>query len=210
MRNHIGKTEFKVRMKTVIPDTLKLDINCLREAFKARRYLISEHVIRFLMAGFVSLPDIETVIQFGRVIKNQTNANHEESVIIQGQVKDRNVFLLASMGSDGYLLISLVYLRPYPTWPQLICAKPNPVYQMENLFRSCFFCGGNVKAITVGNFDYRYEGALYVIKDTPAGLCLKCGEKYLTAETAEKINSLITAGEYEGTEHVNVVSYKEK
>jgi len=189
-------------------DTLKPEITWIREAFKAKRYQISEHVIRFLMAGFISLPEIETVIELGQVVENQTATIREESVLIQGQIKDRSLFLLVARGSDSRLLIVLAYLIPYPTWPQLLYAKPIPGYQMENPFRSCFFCGGDIKAITVGNFDYRYEGALYVIKDTPAGLCLKCGEKYVTAETAERINALIAAGQFQGTEHVRVMPYK--
>jgi YgiT-type zinc finger domain-containing protein len=78
---------------------------------------------------------------------------------------------------------------------------------MENPFRKCFFCGGDVDAITIGNFDYRLEGKLYVIKNTPAGLCLQCGEKYVTANTAKKINALIEAGGFSGTETVRVMEY---
>ncbi len=75
---------------------------------------------------------------------------------------------------------------------------------MSNPFSQCFFCGGQVDSITIGNFDYRLEGQLYVIKGTPAGLCLQCGEKYVTADTAKKINALIEAGDFSGTEEVRV------
>ena len=78
---------------------------------------------------------------------------------------------------------------------------------MENPFRKCFFCGGEVESITVGNFDYRLAGNLYVIKNTPAGLCLQCGEKYVTADTAQKINAMIEAGNFSGTEEVRVMEF---
>jgi YgiT-type zinc finger domain-containing protein len=79
---------------------------------------------------------------------------------------------------------------------------------MENPFRKCFFRGGDVDTITVGNFDYRLEGKRYVIKDTPAGLCLQCGEKYVTADTARKINALIASGNFAGTEEVRVLAFE--
>ena len=78
---------------------------------------------------------------------------------------------------------------------------------MENTYGTCFFCGGNIKAVTVGNFDYRLEGQLYVIKNTPAGLCLECGEKYITAQSAEQINTLINEGTFSGSEEVHVLSF---
>ena len=78
---------------------------------------------------------------------------------------------------------------------------------MGSPFHKCFFCGGDIDSITVGNFDYRLEGKLYVIKDTPAGLCLQCGEKYVTAETAQRINALIEAGKFSGTDVVRVMAY---
>jgi YgiT-type zinc finger domain-containing protein len=162
------------------------------------------------MAGVISLADIETVIKVGEVVENQTPSSREGSVLIQGQMNDRSLFLLVSRASDGCLVIALTYLIPYPTWPQLLCAELTLGHQMENPFRSCFFCGGDIKPITVGNFDYRYEGALYVIKNTPAGLCLKCGEKYVTAKTAEQINSLIAAGQFQGTEAVRVLPYQKE
>jgi YgiT-type zinc finger domain-containing protein len=35
--------------------------------------------------------------------------------------------------------------------------------------------------------DYRYKGKLYVFRNVPAGVCQQCGEKYLTAKVAKKI-----------------------
>lgn len=72
--------------------------------------------------------------------------------------------------------------------------------------RKCFFCGEKIKDITVGNFDYRLEGKLYVVKDVPAGLCLGCGEKYVSAKTAERIESLV--GQKENIDREEVLVFK--
>ena len=77
----------------------------------------------------------------------------------------------------------------------------------ENL-RACFFCGGILRDINVGSFDYRLEGQLYVIKKVPAALCEQCGEKYISAEVARKINDQIAAGNYTETELVHVHTYE--
>jgi YgiT-type zinc finger domain-containing protein len=72
-------------------------------------------------------------------------------------------------------------------------------------FRLC----AQIKDITVGNFDYRLEGRLYVIKKVPAGLCQQCGEKYLEADVAGKLNKLIEQENFTGTEEVKVIEYDE-
>lgn len=74
--------------------------------------------------------------------------------------------------------------------------------------RACYFCGGTLKNIMVGSFDYRLEGQLYVIKKVPAALCEQCGEKYISAEAARKINDQITAGNYAETEQVHVHTFE--
>ena len=79
---------------------------------------------------------------------------------------------------------------------------------MADALRNCFFCNGKIESITVGNFDYRLEGKLYVIKDVPAGLCDQCGEKYVSAEVAEKINKLIDRHAFVETENVQVLRYE--
>lgn len=105
------------------------------------------------------------------------------------------------------MIISLAYLAAAPPWDALRGTFPNENDTMQTVFQRCFFCGGEVKAITIGNFDYRLEGRLYVIKDTPAGLCLQCGEKYVTAETARTINRLIATGRFTHTEEVHVLAF---
>lgn len=61
-------------------------------------------------------------------------------------------------------------------------------------YGDCSFCGGAVKSEKV-ELDYRYKGKLYVFQDVPAGVCLQCGEKYLTAKVAKEIEHRIRAKE---------------
>ena len=68
-----------------------------------------------------------------------------------------------------------------------------------------FFCGGELKSITYASFDYRLEGELYVVNNVDAHLCVQCGEKYISPDTAKKINELVAAGNFSGTEKVHVV-----
>ena len=180
------------------------DIAWIREKFASGEYQISEHVIRFMMAGLLTVPDIETAVRAGDVIEIRRNPIRNGSALVHGRAGNKPILVLCSQGYDDRLVVSLAYFTGYPEWAELDCAKPNQGDSMSNPFSQCFFCGGQVDSITIGNFDYRLEGQLYVIKGPPAGLCLQCGEKYVTADTAKKINALIEAGDFSGTEEVRV------
>ena len=73
---------------------------------------------------------------------------------------------------------------------------------------TCFFCGGALEEIIAGNYDYRLEGQMYVIKRLPATLCAQCGEKYIRADVAKNIDALISEKTFSGTETVHVVDYE--
>jgi YgiT-type zinc finger domain-containing protein len=60
-------------------------------------------------------------------------------------------------------------------------------------YGDCSFCGGQVEEELV-ELDYRYKGNLYVFRDVPAGVCQQCGEKYLTARTAKRIEEEMETG----------------
>ena len=179
----------------------------IREKARAAHYQISEHVIKFLMAGLLTVSEIETALETGEVTEIRQNPLRGGSTLVRGYAGDKPILILCAKGHDDWLIISLAYLTRSPQWAELQKAKANKENPMENPFRKCFFCGGDVDSITIGNFDYRLVGKLYVIKNTPAGLCLQCGEKYVTAETAQKINALIEAGIFSGTEEVRVMEY---
>ena len=180
------------------------DIAWIREKLASGDYQISEHVIRFIMAGLLTISDIETAAQVGDVIEIWTNPKRNGSALVHGRAGSKPLLVLCSQGDDDRLVISLAYLTTHPEWAELDCAKPSQGDPMTNPYSQCFFCGGQVDSVTIGNFDYRLDGQLYVIKGTPAGLCLQCGEKYVTADTAKKLNALIEAGGFSGTEEVRV------
>lgn len=73
-------------------------------------------------------------------------------------------------------------------------------------YGDCSFCGGDVQEERV-ELDYRYKGKLYVFREVQAGVCQQCGEKYLTAATAKKIEYLIrTKQVYEETLRVPLIT----
>lgn len=57
-------------------------------------------------------------------------------------------------------------------------------------YSDCSFCGGEVKEEYV-ELDYRHIGKLFIFQNVPVGVCQQCGEKYLTAETAKRIEHRI-------------------
>ena len=57
-------------------------------------------------------------------------------------------------------------------------------------YGDCYFCGGQVKEKKI-ELDYRYKGKLHVFQAVPTGVCVQCGEKYLTAHTAKVIEKMI-------------------
>ena len=73
---------------------------------------------------------------------------------------------------------------------------------------ACFFCGGELIEITVGNYFYRYEGQMCIVKRLPATLCKQCGEKYIGAEVDKKLNALIDAKKFSGTEEASVIEFQ--
>lgn len=64
----------------------------------------------------------------------------------------------------------------------------------KHAYGDCSFCGGQVRQKTT-ELDYRRKGKLYVFLDVPAGVCVQCGEKFLTAEAAKKIEKKILSKE---------------
>jgi len=77
-------------------------------------------------------------------------------------------------------------------------------------YGDCSFCGGEVKADRV-ELDYRYKGKLFIFQNVPAGVCQQCGEKYLSAKVAKKIeHTLQTKEKWDKTISVPVDVLPEK
>lgn len=184
-----------------------LNILWIRARAKTAHYQISEHVIRFLMAGKISVQEIEAAVFNGNIIEIHRNPKRGESALILGFSEGKPVHVKCARGENDWLVILFAYVPVPPIWDDPEHRSRQGVQSMDNTLKNCYFCGGKIKRITVGNFDYRLEGNLYVIKNVPAGLCLQCGEKYVTAGAAKKINELVDAGNYVGTEEVRVLEY---
>lgn len=160
------------------------------------------------MARLLTLTEIEEALSNGIAIDDSRSTCYRmPSMLIRGVANNKAIRLRIVRNSDGNLMIALAYLEQRIQWSELSSKDKIGGYGVRDAFGECFFCGGQIKSVFVGNFDYRLEGKLYVIKNTPAGLCLQCGEKYLTAQAAEKINALIKKGQFAATEQVRVMAY---
>ncbi len=58
-------------------------------------------------------------------------------------------------------------------------------------YDDCIHCGGSVKE-KKERLDYRYHGQLFIVENVLVGVCLQCGEKYLKATVAKKLEKLVS------------------
>ena len=72
----------------------------------------------------------------------------------------------------------------------------------------CFMCKGELEKKKV-NYVVDLEKTIIIIKDVPAKVCKKCGEKFYDDETAKNIEKIVNQLK-ELTVEVTVVKYKEK
>lgn len=178
----------------------------LRNMARAGRYVLSEHVIRSLMSGAVTVPEIEAVLGGGKILEEHRHARRNAAFLFCGIVRRKPVHVVAAAGGDC-LVVSFAYVPGRPLWLDPL-RRATQDDQGAMPISKCFFCGGDVKQVTAGNFDYRLEGKLYVIKRVPAGLCLQCGEKYLDAEVSRRLNELIAERRFCAAEEVQVIEYQ--
>ena len=158
------------------------------------------------MAGKISILEIEDAILNGKIIEIHQNLKRGRSALVLGYSRQKPIHVMCTDGKNDWLVVLFAYVPRTPIWddPKHRKQGDKPMSDTSNI---CFFCGGGLKEITFASFDYRLEGQLYVIKNIPAGLCQQCGEKYITAAAAKKINHLIDAGNYSGTEEIRVLKY---
>lgn len=188
-----------------IEDNLKMD--WIREKVRKAACRFSEHVVRFLVTGKISFQEITTALNNGRIIEVHRNPKRVDSLLILGSSNAKPVHVMCADGYKDCLVVLFAYIPKPPIWDAPNIRRTTGGKHMSPASRYCFFCGGELEEITVGNFDYRLEGQLYVIKNVPAGLCQQCGEKYITSEAAQRISKQIERGNYTGTEMVHVLEY---
>ena len=185
------------------------ELDWIQSRVQDGNYSISEHIIRFLTSRKLKLSEIEASFRSGAIVEYRRNRKNVLGSLVRGRVGEKTISVLCIRGEGDHMIILLAYLEPAPNWQQ---EHEKTIYSkrgdsMEDKKRSCFFCGGDIKPIVVGNFDYRLEGDLFVVKNVPAGLCLECGEKYISGDAAQKINIRVESGEFIGTDSVRVIDF---
>ncbi|BBO86838.1 DUF4258 domain-containing protein [Desulfosarcina ovata] len=183
-------------------------IDWIAERVKKSQYLVSEHVMRFLTEGKIHITEIEDAILFGKILEIHKHPSRGGSYLILGFSGKKPVHVICAETQNSLIVILFAYIPSLPIWKNSYQRSQPGDKSMGDKRQVCFFCNGEIKQITVGNFDYRLEGQLYVIKNVPAGLCMQCGEKYISASSARKINDRIETSRYSGTEKVFVLEYK--
>jgi len=180
----------------------------IKEKTKASDYNISEHIIRYFLAKKVTLREIEDAIANGRIIEIHMHPEKGASALVLGYAGEKPLHVMCADDQHGWLLILFAYVPSRPMWKDPENRAKQGGKRMGESLSKCFFCDGMIKQIQVGSFDYRLEGQLYVVNNIPAGLCLQCGEKYITAQASKKITHLIEEGRFDGTEEVFVLEYR--
>lgn len=184
-----------------------LEMDWFASRVRDRRYLLSEHVVRALMGGQVTTREIESALQNGRLLEEHQHAKRGTSYLVAGRNGKDFIHLVCAEG-NGLLVLLFAYRPTLPAWENALRRSPPLKDDTGETCATCYFCGGALKQVTVGNFDYRVEGQLYVIKRVPASLCLECGEKYIDAEVGHRLNALITAQQFTASEQIGVIDYR--
>ena len=183
------------------------DMPAIKERAAKGDYTVSEHVLRAMTHGHLTLADVLAAIDNGKIVEYRRNGAKTMASLVHGQAGDAAVAVLCAGGTDMRLDILLAWPVAARGWDETMGVTLEQGDNMAAEDRRCFFCGGEIKSVVVGNFDYRLEGQLYVVKNVPAGLCLLCGEKYISAEAANRIGAMLEDGAFSKTDAVRVIDY---
>ncbi len=187
-------------MYTLINDTL-----WRQSILDHSRYLLSEHILRDLLWGGRDLATLKAVFARGRIIEEHRSDHRRPVFLICGILKGHPTHLLISLRPDHHVVMVASYTPQMPLW-----RTPNQravgVDEMDTEV-NCFFCNAPTQEIVVGNFDYRIENVLHVVKNVPARLCQQCGEKYVAPAVAERISTLISGARPQTQEAIQVFDY---
>jgi YgiT-type zinc finger domain-containing protein len=178
-----------------------------RRSIRDGRYRLSEHVVRSLMGGVTTVSDIEAAILGGHVIEVHRHERRGISILIAALRPNGPLHVMCSHGNNDWPVVSFAYAPAPPVWATAGRRNPQEDRRMGDGFTACFFCGGGIKPIIVGNFDYRKDGRLYVIKRVPADLCVECGEKYIDPKIGGTMDAMIANKKFTATETVDVIEF---
>jgi YgiT-type zinc finger domain-containing protein len=183
------------------------DYHWVEDAIRNNETSLSEHVLREILEGRVTLSSIISVLSSKRVIEVHSHPKRNPFFVALGFEGDQPLHVMFCGSEELGLSVLIVYEPALPMWINPRTRSKFHEEQMKSFNGNCPFCTGIIKPVVVGNFDYRLEGRLYVVKSVPAGLCEQCGEKYISLETARKLEKLVTATQPEAVETVKVLSY---
>ena len=181
----------------------------IKSRTKEKAYFISEHIIRNLTQRNFSIAEIETVLLSGAILETHQHPHRNNAYLVLGYAKDKPIHVMCTKDDNGNLVVLYAYVPSEPTWTDEKTRNQINHQKMDKKQMKCFFCNSEIKSITVGNFDFRWEGDLYVIKSVPAGLCVQCGEKYISAEASRKIVAIIEKNDLIEKGEVLVFEYQE-
>ena len=176
---------------------------------KQKAYFNSEHIVRYLTQGLFSLEQIQQVLLEGTLLETHSHPLRTDAYLVFGYGQGQPIHVMCTKDTDENLIVLYAYQPSKPTWKNETTRMKTRGQTMDKKLRACFFCNSAIEPITVGNFDFRWEGELYVIKKVPAGLCVQCGEKYISAKASEKIVAKINKEEFIGKDEVRVFEYEE-
>ena len=172
------------------------------------RYTLSEHIVRLLVTGKFTVHDIETVLMNGRVLEERRNPKRATSYLIHGESSRKPLHVVCAEDVSHCMVVLFAYVPALPVWTSPTQRNISGENMMTKSIGACFFCGGELVEITVGNYYYRYEGQMIVVKNLPEILCQQCQEKYINADVGKRLNSLIDRREFSGTETADVIDYE--
>ena len=175
-------------------------------------YFNSEHIVRYLTQRIFSIQDIRQVLLSGIILEIHSHPLRSDAFLVLGFVNDDPVHVACTRDRDDNLIVLYAYHPSLPTWKdektRAEVKDQSMDAKQDAKQRKCFFCNSEIEPITVGNFDFRWEGDLYVIKKVPAGLCVQCGEKYISAEASEKIVAKIEKEAFIEKDEVRVFDFE--
>lgn len=58
-------------------------------------------------------------------------------------------------------------------------------------YGTCHVCGGSLVERKVDQ-DFRIKGKLIVVREVPAGVCQRCGERVVRAEVGKQLAAIVT------------------
>ncbi|CCK78670.1 MULTISPECIES: DUF4258 domain-containing protein [Desulfobacula] len=187
---------------------LTLIMDWIKSRTKDRIYFNSEHMVRYLTRRTFSISEIETVLAEGSILETHSHPLRNDCYLVLAYPDNKPIHVMCTKDKDENLIVLYAYRPSEPTWKDERTRRQVKGQPMDENLRKCFFCNSDIEPITVGNFDFRWEGSLYVIKGVPAGLCVQCGEKYISAEASKKIVAKIEKKDFTGKDDVLVFEYE--